>query len=119
MITSPNARATPTCPSACVFESTMTAPARRRRRARTCRSPRRRALAPTTSAAARGRQYRQRLGLRLGASDALHDRAVHAVRHFVGELDADLLEARLGEPGFVLALRQRARDAADVAASLG
>ncbi len=49
----------------------------------------------------------------------LDDRAVHAVRDLVRELDADLLEAGRFEPGLVLALRERAGDTADVAAALG
>ena len=49
----------------------------------------------------------------------LDDRAVHAVGDLVRELDRDVLEAGRLEPGLVLALRERAGDAADVAAALG
>ena len=51
--------------------------------------------------------------------DRLDDRAVHPVGDLVRELDADLLEPCGLEAGLVLALRERARDAADVAAALG
>ena len=50
--------------------------------------------------------------------DRLHDRAVHPVGDLVRELDRDLLEPGRGEPGLVLADRERAGDAADVAAAL-
>ena len=57
--------------------------------------------------------------LRLAGLDGLDDRAVHAVGDLVGELDADVLEPGGLEPGLVLALRERAGDAADVGAALG
>jgi hypothetical protein len=44
---------------------------------------------------------------------------VHAVCDLVCELDADLLEAGRLEPGEVLTLRERARDAADIGTTLG
>jgi hypothetical protein len=43
---------------------------------------------------------------------------MHAIRDLVRELDGDLLQPRRREPGHVLRSRQRAGDAADVAASL-
>src|SRR5438094_2705195 len=58
------------------------------------------------------------LALRRVRLDRLHDRAVHAVGDLVRELDRDLLKACRLEPRLVLALRERAGDAADVAAPL-
>src|SRR5215218_1415260 len=62
---------------------------------------------------------RQTLALRLVCLDRLGDRAVHAVGDLVRELDAYLLEAGRLQSRLVLALRQRAGDAADVGAAFG
>src|SRR5262245_41389417 len=123
MITSPKVIATPTCPSEWVLASTITAPAPANTSANVPNASATSTLASgarCTSTAARVwlcRHERKRcvVRLRLGRLD---DRRVHPVRHFVREGDGDVLEPCASQAAFVLALRQRSGDAADVAAAL-
>src|SRR5919201_3643874 len=123
MITSPKVIATPTWPSACVFASTITAPAPANTSAKV-------PIASATSARASGTginnsrrspqaESQAAPSRRLARLARLHDRAVHPICDPVRELDRHVLETRRLEPGNVLRPRKRARDAADIAAALG
>src|SRR5947209_4803228 len=125
MITSPKLIATPTWPSCCVFASTMIAPQPAKTSAKVPiasavnarNSPRfmRRPVQEARLGWRCGRGRRRRAGSRSSGRDA---RAVHPVCDLVRELDGHVLEARCLEPGDVLALRERTRDAADAGAAL-
>src|SRR5438552_3316460 len=76
------------------------------------------APASTAAAARRWLDDGQLPSLRARRLPRLNDRSVHPVRDLVREAHVDLLEAGRLEPGDVLAPRERAGDAADVASAL-